>query len=210
MNGIYCYTDNQTNEIVYIGKDSHIDIHRRHKDHTGKWAYNVQHINKVIQNNPNRYTYNVMLEGELSDKLLNAFEMAFIKKHDPLFNFTDGGEGVSGFKHNPKSREKMSKSHIGQVAWNKGKKIPELSGENHPMYGKHHKKSTKDIISKKNRNKFAAIHKNGFDKKLQKQVYTIYMNQKIIKRSFHPIKLMEWFKSNYPNKLLIIGGILND
>lgn len=33
MKGIYKYTDLKTGEIVYVGKDSHIDKHQRHKDH---------------------------------------------------------------------------------------------------------------------------------------------------------------------------------
>lgn len=29
--GIYCYVDNQNNDIVYIGKDAQIDNNKRHK-----------------------------------------------------------------------------------------------------------------------------------------------------------------------------------
>lgn len=36
-------------------------------------------------------------------------------------------------------REKMKKHYeTGRLPWNKGKKCPEISGENHPMWGKHH------------------------------------------------------------------------
>lgn len=44
-------------------------------------------------------------------------------------------------KGQPKSaahRENNRLSHLGQPAWNKGLKLPQLSGENHPMFGKHH------------------------------------------------------------------------
>jgi len=68
-----------------------------------------------------------------------------------------------GFKHTKKSKEKMRKSHMGRPTWNKGLtkdtdgridymrptsfkkgnvpwskglKLPQMSGENHPMYGK--------------------------------------------------------------------------
>ncbi|MFA5953526.1 MAG: DUF559 domain-containing protein [Candidatus Pacearchaeota archaeon] len=43
-------------------------------------------------------------------------------------------------------RKKMSisqkKRFEGENVWNKGKKIPEISGEKHPMFGKHHSKET--------------------------------------------------------------------
>jgi hypothetical protein len=32
--------------------------------------------------------------------------------------------------------ELLSKSHIGKIPWNKGKKCPQLAGENNPMFGK--------------------------------------------------------------------------
>ena len=207
MKGIYCYTDNKTNEIVYIGKDSQIEIHRRHKDHTGKWAYNIQHINKVIQNNPQRYSYKVLLKGNFSDKLLNGFEMAFIKKHNPLFNFTDGGDGMSGFKHTLESRKKMSESHKGQIVSEETRRKISESQKGHPSYTPLH---ISEEHKAKLRNKFATINKNGFDKKSKKQVYTIYMNQKIIKRGFYPSKLVEWFNCNYPNELLVLGVIYID
>jgi hypothetical protein len=46
--------------------------------------------------------------------------------------------------HSPEAIQKMRESHIGQVAWNKGK--PYLSGERNPMYGKHLSDATKQKI----------------------------------------------------------------
>lgn len=43
------------------------------------------------------------------------------------------------------SINKMSLSSKGNIPWNKGLKIPEISGPNHPMYGKTH---TKEVIKK--------------------------------------------------------------
>jgi len=37
----------------------------------------------------------------------------------------------------------------GCIPWNKGIKWPEMSGKNHPFYGKHHTKKSKELISKK-------------------------------------------------------------
>jgi hypothetical protein len=70
-----------------------------------------------LQNNPNRYEYGVFIKGNINSDLLNAFEMVFIQRHNPLFNFTKGGDGALGYKHTLESLEKMS-------------------GKNHHLYGK--------------------------------------------------------------------------
>ena len=76
MKGIYCYIDNKTDEIVYVGKDSKINKHNnRHYQHTRKCNYNHQIINKIIQNNPSRYSYEVLFIGKgkyIDDNLLQA------------------------------------------------------------------------------------------------------------------------------------------
>jgi Mor family transcriptional regulator len=92
MNGIYCYIDNKTNKIVYVGKDSNIDNNRRHKDHLLKCNRNRQVINRILQNNPKRYTYNVLKQGKFKDNLLNALEIIYIRRHNPKFNYTIGGD----------------------------------------------------------------------------------------------------------------------
>lgn len=119
--GIYCYIDKKTDKIVYIGKDSYISYNRRHIEHLSPCQYNRQHINKVLQNNPNRYYYQVLLQGNIDEKLLNSFEMVFIRKYNPIFNFTEGGEGVCGWKHTIETKKKLSKLHINK------KRQPHLS-----------------------------------------------------------------------------------
>lgn len=136
MKGIYCYVDNKTDDIVYVGKDSKIDKHNnRHYQHTRKCNYNHQVINKIIQNNPSRYTYEVLFKGKskhIDDNLLNTLEMGYIETYKPKFNFTNGGDGRTG-----------------SIPWNKGKKFPK---ETHPLYGKHHSDETRLKISKNHHN----------------------------------------------------------
>ena len=43
-------------------------------------------------------------------------------------------EAIKKLWQNKEYREKMMKAHLGQVAWNKGKKMPEMSGELHPNW----------------------------------------------------------------------------
>ena len=43
-------------------------------------------------------------------------------------------------------RNKKGQFIKGCIPWDKGKKRPEINGENHPFYGKHHTQKTKDKI----------------------------------------------------------------
>ena len=123
--GIYCYIDKKDNQIVYVGKDSNIDKKKRHRQHLAPSNYNAQQINRILQNNPDRYIYRVLWEiDDCTDNHLNQMEIFYIKKYDPQFNFTEGGDGISGFKHSEEARKKMSENHR------------DVSGTNNPMYGK--------------------------------------------------------------------------
>ena len=53
-----------------------------------------------------------------------------------------------GVPNSAKTRKKISKALEGHTPWNKGKKRPEISGENHPMYGKKHTKKAIKTMSK--------------------------------------------------------------
>jgi len=73
-------------------------------------------------------------------------------------------EGKVGKKRSKESIKKMSISHIGQKAWNKGlnniyseetksKMGTQLYGEDNPFFGKHHSKESKKIMSEKKKGK---------------------------------------------------------
>ena len=109
--GIYCYIDKENDKIVYVGKDSNIDKQKRRRDHLAPSRYNEQLINRILQNNPNRYIYQVLWEiNDCTDNHLNQMEIFYIKKYDPQFNFTEGGGGMSGFKCSEGTRKKISES----------------------------------------------------------------------------------------------------
>lgn len=163
MFGIYAYIDKKTNEIVYIGKDSNIDKKVRHNAHLSPKRYDDQQINKVLQNNLDRYDYQelIVLDHTPTNEEFNGLEIELINQHSPKFNFTKGGEGLLGYNHSEKTKRKISeaqkgeKNHAyGKTPWNKGKtgiyseetlkKMSEsrkgknygMVGENHPSYGK--------------------------------------------------------------------------
>lgn len=60
------------------------------------------------------------------------------------------------------SKTKKEKYASGElVAWNKGKKCPQFSGENHPVYGKHHSEETKQKLSERKKIKVVRLYDNN-------------------------------------------------
>lgn len=204
MRGIYCYIDKESNKIIYVGKDSHIDKDKRHKRHFQPSLYDAQPINRILQNNSDRYSYEILVFNIETEETLNALEIQYIRQLQPRFNFTDGGDGVSGFKHSNESKKKISEAT--QKTWkseeyrkkhNKGmKKVWKLE--------KYRKKQSKIRESEEYRKKLSEaqrrrwgseelrIIKYGF--KNGKQIYAIKHNTKIIKRSFDKKKLKKELK----------------
>lgn len=130
--GIYCYKDTlKDNTIVYVGKDSHIDENRRKKEHMYPSKYDEQVINRILQNNPNRYSYHVLKQGDFNENLLNALEIIYTHRYKPKFSFTIGGDGVRGHKLSDAHKKKLSENHA------------DFSGENNPFYGRTHTKESK-------------------------------------------------------------------
>lgn len=127
--GIYAYYDNLKDEIVYVGKSNNIS--NRHRQHMSQPFKHRQAINSILQNNPNRYSLIVLKKCDMA--LLDNWEMTLIALFNPKFNFTNGGEGMNGFKMPQTAKDKISKAlkgvpksleHVKKVSeGNKGKKI---------------------------------------------------------------------------------------
>lgn len=132
VSGIYAYIDKMNDEIVYVGKDSYIHEDKRHKAHLCECKYKEQQINKVLQNNPDRYDYKILYVGNFNKDLLNALEINTIAEHNPMFNFTNGGDGIVGYTHTEEAKQKISKAMKG----------------NKYFLGKKHKQESKDKMSK--------------------------------------------------------------
>ena len=179
MKGIYQYRDLKTDEIVYIGKDSHIENNVRHNAHKNPSKYNHQPFNKILQNNPTRYQYEIIYAGNFDDNLLNTLEINSIAEEKPKFNFTKGGDGITGYNHSNESKRKIGEASKGRKhseeskrklsEANKGEKNPNYGkqptletrkklskankGKNHPNYGKHLPKETRHKISESHKGK---------------------------------------------------------
>ena len=85
-------------------------------------CYDAQQINRVLQNNPERYEYKVLKNNVDNESDLNKLEIAYIEKYDPKFNFTLGGEGTRGFKHSTETKNKIRKARTGKMHSDETKK----------------------------------------------------------------------------------------
>lgn len=155
MKGIYQYRDLNTDEIVYIGKDSHIENNARDRAHKNPSKYTHQPFNSVLQNNPDRYQYEIIYAGVFDDDLLNTLEINSIAEENPKFNFTKGGDGISGYNHSEETKRKIGEASKGRKHSEETKrKLREVNkGEKNPNYGKHPTLETRKKISKANSGK---------------------------------------------------------
>ena len=110
---VYAYVRKSNNIPYYIGKGR------------GYRAF-VKHIGISVPKDRSKILF---LEKNLTEIGALALERRYIrwygKKIDGgyLLNKTDGGDGVSGFKHSIKTKTKMSESKKGRIPHNKGKTL---------------------------------------------------------------------------------------
>lgn len=145
MKGVYAYYDLKNEYYAYVGKDSNIHKDDRYYKHKASSFYDNQPFNRVLQNNPERYEYQRLIElpDNISDDFLNNLEEHYIEvlktfAHDNrdrhVFNFTKGGDGSTGYKHTPETIQKFSESLKGKEAWNKGKKLTDEQNAHNKNY----------------------------------------------------------------------------
>jgi group I intron endonuclease len=155
------------NDKVYIGQS--IDIKRRWSNHRSK-LNNNKHDNDYLQKAWNKYgsldfTHEIIeiLPHESNQTLINYKECYWINYYNALnkqygFNLAQGGSCGNPFINKTeeemeiwKNKIKETKSHEYIIPWNKGMQLPQMSGKNHPMFGKHLSEETKQKISKSNK-----------------------------------------------------------
>ena len=130
---VYCFINNK-NGKMYIGKTK--DIQKRcneHKIADGKCPAFHNAINKYGMDS---FEFIVLNKYNTEKESLDA-ETYYISKYNSNtrefgYNLTDGGDGISGFKHSEESKTRMSISKTGD--------------KNH-MYGKKHSYLSKEKIS---------------------------------------------------------------
>src|SRR5574343_875983 len=139
---------------IYIGKGINNRMYDHLKDRKRFKTMFYNKINKMIRNNIQPLIVVIKKFENESDafefeKLLIC-EIKNIKNGGTLYNSTNGGEGIPGYKLTVEKRREIrercinEKSHL---------RFPNTSGENHPMYGKKHSIESKKKMSIKQKNK---------------------------------------------------------
>lgn len=157
----YIYAYLRTNGTpYYIGKGQ------------GRRAYSSHHIIKP----PKDHRRIIIMESNLTELGALALERFYIKWYGRksnntgiLHNFTDGGEGMSGYKHTNEAKAAVGKANSGTNSYWYGKKRPEhsefmkqqvvsdetreklrisASGSKNGMFGKSHTQEHIDKLSK--------------------------------------------------------------
>ena len=217
--GIYCYIDKKDNSIIYIGKDSNICKNRRHRDHLMPYSYKLQKINQVLQNNPGRYKYVVLkswAKNKFNKNLANALEILYIKRYSPKFNFTKGGEGISGFKHSAETKKKLSEHFTGKKWTEKSKLKLSKSLKGRKISEEHKKKVSKARtgmkFSQEHKNNISKNHANFKGKNHPQSKYTLWDNEKchynkgvMFRRKRDGSKPYSCFATKYRTNILPIG-----
>jgi len=98
---VYTHSRNDTNDYFYVGKG------------TGKRAYSKYARNNLWHKIVKKHGYTVRIEGYFNNEedafwyekyLINVFKTRGYN----LANFTDGGDGISGYRHTKETRAKLS------------------------------------------------------------------------------------------------------
>lgn len=149
--GIYRIT-NLTNGKMYIGQHATSELDDGYMG-SGKI---IKHAVKKYGKENFRKEWLMFCEDE---EELNYMERVYVDQtwvdRSDTYNLRLGGDGG---QHSEQTRKKMSESHKGKIAWNKGIKMPQEAhkGNHNPFYGKHHSEKTKRKMSEalkgKNRN----------------------------------------------------------
>ena len=120
---VYVHINSVTSNIFYVGKG------------IGRRAYSKSNRNNYWHNTVKKYGYIVdIIESELSEEVALEREKFYIAKigRKNLCNNTDGGEGVSGYKHTAE-----------QIAANRKRN----TGNGNPFFGKKHTDEAKKLMS---------------------------------------------------------------
>ena len=165
--GNYMYEELEFDyEPIYVGKGKNGRAQIHLSESKNPFLNNI--ISKIKEQN--QMPKIIRYQENLTEKDAFDLEIKLIKqigRRDlslgPLTNLTDGGDGVSGFKHSEKFKQKMKKPKLQitkqkisekmkgrkQTKEQKRKNSESKKGEKNPMYGKTHVAKSKRIMSEK-------------------------------------------------------------
>jgi hypothetical protein len=180
---IYGLVDPFSGQLRYIGRSSsglkrpqnHAHPSRLNKDnsHSGAWIRKLKAVNSI---------YSVVVIQHFTDgAILDKAEIFWIKYFRsmgcPLTNLTEGGCGVSGWKHSSESRSKISQSNKGKSR--KGHPMSAATKQKLILSNLGNKYTLGRIVSDEERQKLSALHKGNthwLDKKHSNETKTKIKN----------------------------------
>jgi group I intron endonuclease len=206
--GIYKIVNN-VNGKIYVGSSK--NIYGRFKEH--KWYLdNKRHVNENLQTawdkfGEHNFTFEVLEQCEIVDLLI---------KEDYWINHYSSNNEKFGYniycadrhKSRPiKSRLKISNAQIGIKNHMYGKKFSQerrnkisvkYSGTGNPFYGKHHKESTKRILSEigKKLNQGTGNGNSKLSKEIVFEIYDKLINGLSVKNTCELYKISETLARN--------------
>lgn len=146
--GIYLLWDKKYEQVIYAGRFTN---KKRIKVHFYPSKKDEQQINRYIQSYPERIDSVIFCEfDDIFDNDLNQLEIEIIElfklnrykyPNSHVFNFTDGGEGMSGHQHTEETKRRIGESKKGiprrlETIEKISKNHADVSGKNNPMYGR--------------------------------------------------------------------------
>ena len=152
----------------YVGITSQ-DINKRWRNGNG-YVNSPLFYKAILKYGWNNIEHEILKE-ELNELEAKSMEKSLIEKYKSNdrkygYNITSGGDGTVGWHPSDETKKKISQS---------------LSGENHPMYGKHLSEETKAKIGDGNRNKIVS---DDTRKKLSKNKKEYFKREYVT----HPMK----------------------
>ena len=183
ISGVYKIQSKFVPNRLYVG--SSLDIHKRWWDHKTRLKEGL-HKNPILQAHYNKYgtdDFEFCVIEECSQEMLINREQYYIDVLRPSFNVLLFAENSLGHKHSEETKQKIREKAIGRIVSDETKQRMSDSqlkanrgGINHPMYGKHHKESSR-IKSSESHMGIPSWNK-GLTKETDERVMKIYLKLK--------------------------------
>lgn len=137
-----------THMPIYIGKGKKNRMMDHFRDRKRFNTYFYNKLNKIILEENIPIVYKIKEFEYEEDAIKMEIDLIHFlgkkKNGGVLYNTTDGGDGLSGYKFTDEQKEKMRIYSIESKSY---QYFPDTSGEKHPLFGKKHKQESIEKMS---------------------------------------------------------------
>ena len=199
MFGIIYISTNKTNGKNYIGQTTN-PLNKRIQNHISR-KLNLPFSNALKKYGIENFEWFILEKCDNKEQL-DEMEFHFIKQYNSLkpngYNLTLGGEGTSGYTHNEKSKENMSKAQNKRyLIKTEKKKISEKQKKN--WLDKNYREKQTEKIRKTCRKKEHRKNKSLQQKKMWQDEEYIANRKKLINSNSYRKKLSNSIKKSWQN-----------